>query len=230
MKHALKDILKDLRILYIEDDERTRQLVSDILTMLCRRVIAVESAEEALDIYKTEMPDIILSDVDLPGINGIEFVKLIREENKTIPIILLTAHTKVEYLMDAVKLHLVDYITKPLDIKKLTLALQDSAQQILDSGEFLVKFINGSLYNMNKNVVIYHNQEYSLTHSESLFLNLLLKNRHRAVSSNEILEIVWDYDEGTEGALKSLLNKIRKKIGKESIVNISGVGYRIILD
>ncbi len=230
MKHALKDILKDLRILYIEDDESTRKLVSDILTMLCRRVIAVETAEEALDLYKEEMPDIILSDVDLPGINGIEFVKIIREENKTIPIILLTAHTEVEYLMDAVKLHLVDYITKPLDIKKLTLALQESAQLILDSGEFIVKFINGSFYNMTQNIITYKNSDYRLTAQEIMFLELLLKNRHRAVSSVEILENIWDYDEGTESALKSLLNKVRKKIGKESIVNISGIGYRIILD
>jgi DNA-binding response OmpR family regulator len=176
------------------------------------------------------MPDIILSDVDLPGMNGIEFVKKIREENKTIPIILLTAHTKIEYLMDSVKLHLVDYITKPLDIKKLTIALQESAQQILDSGEYLVKFINGSLYNMNKKIVSYQKHEYYLTLHESLFLELLLKNRHRTVSTIEILENIWEYDEGTEGALKSLLNKLRKKIGKESILNISGIGYRIILD
>ncbi len=230
MRHSLKDILKDLRILYIEDDEVTRKHVGDILTMLCRRVISVESAEEALDIYKQEMPDIILSDVDLTGISGIEFVKEIRQENKTIPIILLTAHTEVEYLMDAVKLHLVDYITKPLDIKKLTLALQDSAQQILDKGEFLVKFITGSLYNMNKQIVSYHNSEQTLTHHESLLLQILLKNRHRAVSSAEILDNIWEFDEGTDSALKSLLNKIRKKIGKEAIVNISGIGYRIILD
>ncbi len=230
MEHSLKDILKDLRILYIEDDVATRKHVSEILTMLCRRVIAVETAEEALVVYKEEMPDIILSDVDLPGISGIEFVQKIRLENKTIPIILLTAHTKVEYLIDAVKLHLVDYITKPLDIKKLTLALQDSAKQILDSGEFIVKFVTGALYNLNKNIVILNDDEQQLTYHENLFLKLLLKNRHRAISSNEILENIWDYDEGTEGALKSLLNKLRKKIGKESIANISGIGYRIILD
>jgi len=230
MKNSLKDILKDLRILYIEDDEATRKHVSDILTMLCRRVISVETAEEALKIYKIEMPDIIISDVDLPGINGIEFVKIIREENKTIPIILLTAHTEIKYLMDAVKLHLVDYITKPLDIKKLTLAIQDSAQQILDSGEFVVKFVNGSLYNITKNIVIYNNEEQLLTNYEVLFLKILLKNRHRTVNSEEILSYVWDFDEGSQSALKSLLNKVRKKIGKESILNISGVGYRIILD
>ncbi len=230
MKHSLKNILADLRILYIEDEAVTRKTVSDILTMLCRRVVSVETAEEALNIYKDEKPDIILSDVDLPGISGIEFVKIIRSENKTIPIILLTAHTEVEYLMDAVKLHLVDYITKPLDIKKLTLALQDSAQQILDSGEFLVKFITGSFYNINKQIVIFQNKEQNLTHQESTLLEVLLKNRHRSVSIREILETIWDFDEGTESALKSLLNKVRKKIGKEAILNISGIGYRIILD
>jgi len=176
------------------------------------------------------MPDIILSDVDLPGMNGIELVKEIRKENKTIPIILLTAHTKTEYLMDAVKLHLVDYITKPLDIKKLTLALYDSAQEILSSGEFMVKFITGSMYNISKNIVFFQNQEYALTHQEELLLQILLKNRHRSVNTEEILEYVWDYGDGTSSALRSLLNKLRKKIGKESIVNISAIGYRIILD
>jgi DNA-binding response OmpR family regulator len=230
MKQTLKDILQDLRILYIEDEADTRKFVSEILTMLCRRVIAVETANEGLVQYKQEMPDIILSDVDLPGMNGIELVKEIRKENKTIPIILLTAHTKKEYLMDAVKLHLVDYITKPLDIKKLTLALYDSAQEILNSGEFMVKFITGSMYNISKNIVIFQNQEYILTYQEELLLQILLKNRHRSVNTDEILEYVWEYGEGTSSALRSLLNKLRKKIGKESIVNISAIGYRIILD
>jgi DNA-binding response OmpR family regulator len=83
---------------------------------------------------------------------------------------------------------------------------------------------------MTQNIITYKNSDYRLTSQEVLFLDLLLKNRHRTVSSVEIMENVWRYDEGTESALKSLLNKVRKKIGKESIVNISGIGYRIILD
>ena len=228
--YDIKDILNDLRILYIEDEETTRELVSNILTMLCRKVVAVETAEKALEIYKNEMPDIIISDVDLPGMNGIEMVKKIREENKTIPVILLTAHTEVEYLIGAVKLHLVDYIVKPVNIKKLTLAIQDSAKQILDNGEILVKFITGASYNVTKNTVQFQGKEHTLTLHESLFLNLLLKNRNNTVSSQQIMDVVWDYSEGTESALKSLINKLRKKIGKESILNISKIGYRIILD
>ncbi len=229
MKQSSNDILKNLTILYVEDEEITRKHVIDILTILCCKVIAVETAEEALLVYEKDFPDIILCDVDLPGINGIEFVKTIRQENKEIPIILLTAHSEIEYLMDAIKLHLVDYIVKPLDIKKLTSSLRDSAQQILGNDKFLIKLVSGALYDINKKIAYYENKEQTLTLCESLFLELLLKNKNRTVANSEIFEKVWDFGDGTEQALKNLLNRARKKIGKESIVNVSKIGYRVIL-
>ena len=221
--------LKDLHILYIEDELTTRELLSDTLKILCKKVTSVETAEEALVIYKNDMPDIIISDVDLPGISGIEFVKKIRKNNKNIPIILLTAHSEVNYLMDAVKLHLIDYIIKPVDVKKLTVTLKESARQVLDNGKFFIKFISGALYNIDNKTILYNRQEYLLTHHENLLLELLLKNRNKNTTTVEIFDNVWEYDDGTDSALKSLLNKLRKKIGKESIINISGIGYRIIL-
>ena len=221
--------LNDLHILYIEDELTTRELLTDTLKILCKKVTSVETAEEALVIYKNDMPDIIISDVDLPGISGIEFVKEIRKNNKIIPIILLTAHSEVNYLMDAVKLHLIDYIIKPVDVKKLTITLKESARQILDNGKFSIKFISGALYNIDNKTILYNSKEYLLTHHENLLLELLLKNRNKNTTTVEIFDNVWEYDEGTESALKSLLNKLRKKIGKESIINISGIGYRIIL-
>ena len=221
--------LKDLHILYIEDELTTRELLSDTLKILCKKITSVETAEEALSMYKQDLPDIIISDVDLPGISGIEFVKEIRKKNKQIPIILLTAHSEVNYLMDAVKLHLIDYIIKPVDVKKLTIILKDSAKQIIDSGKFLIKFISGALYSIDNKTITYNSQEYLLTHQENLLLELLLKNRNKNTTTVEIFDNVWEYDDGTDSALKSMLNKIRKKIGKESIINISGIGYRIIL-
>ncbi len=226
---TMKYTLKDFYILYIEDDATTRKLVSETLSILCKKIVSVENAEEALSIYAKELPDIILSDVDLPGMSGIDFVKKVREENKDIPIILLTAHTEVEYLMDAVKLHLIDYITKPVDIKKLTLALKESAEQIIQSGKFTIKFISGAVYNINNQTITFKEKEYLLTQQESLFLQILIKNSTRNVSTDEIFDVVWEFGDGTDSALKSLLNKVRKKIGKESIINISGIGYRVIL-
>jgi DNA-binding response OmpR family regulator len=230
MLNSLTNILKDLRVLYIEDEEATQKHVSEILTMLCRVVLCANNAKEGLEIYHKEKPDIIISDVDMPGINGIELVKIIRDENKKIPIILLTAHTDHKYLMEAIKLHLVDYITKPLDIKKLTLALKEAAKLIVENGEYVIKFISGSFYNPNTQSIQYQNNSYNLTAKENTFLKVLLKNRHRTVEIDELLNEVWNYDEGSESAIKSLVNKLRKKIGKESIINISGVGYRVILD
>ena len=85
---------------------------------------AVESADLALEIYNNNRIDIILSDINLPGMSGLEFTKIIREENRLIPIILLTAHTNTELLLEATRLRLIDYLTKPIDFEMLIFSFE----------------------------------------------------------------------------------------------------------
>ena len=227
---VLNNILKKLNILYIEDEENIRENVKKVLQLLCENVYDIESVDNAKQILENKRIDIIISDINLPTISGLDFVKEIREYDKTIPIILLSAYTETKYLLAATKLKLIDYLTKPIDFKTLHEALLKSVQDILDNSRYIINFSE----NINYNVLykkLYDSstqKDITLTAKELDMLDYLIQHNNRVVSHDELKINIWqDSFEATDSALKNLLNKLRKKIGKESIINISGVGYRI---
>ena len=223
-------ILKNLNILYIEDEKNIRLNIKKTLELFCENVFDAENILNAKEILTKQRIDIIISDINLPDISGIDFVKEIRIKDKTIPIILLSAYTDKEFLLEATKLKLVDYLTKPINFKDLNNALQKCVEEILDNSRYIITFKNNIQYNVSHNCLIDNNEkeEIRLTNKELDLLNFLIKNNNRVCSAEELKSAIWDdYLEATDSALKNLLNKVRKKIGKESIINISGVGYKL---
>ena len=223
-------ILKNLNILYIEDEKNIRLNIKKTLELFCENVFDAENILNAKEILTKQRIDIIISDINLPDMSGIDFVKEIRIRDKTIPIILLSAYTEKEFLLEATKLKLVDYLTKPINFKDLNNALQKCVEEILDNSRYIITFKNNIQYNVSHNCLIDNNEkeEIRLTNKELDLLNFLIKNNNRVCSAEELKSAIWDdYLEATDSALKNLLNKIRKKIGKESIINISGVGYKL---
>ena len=222
-------ILRNLNLLYIEDEKNIRLNIKKTLELFCKNVFDVENISNAKEILTTQRIDIIISDINLPDMSGIDFVKEIRISDKTIPIILLSAYTDKEFLLEATKLKLVDYLTKPINFKSLNDALQKCVEEILDNSRYIIVFKNNIQYNVSHNYLIDNNkEEIHLTNKELDLLNFLIKNNNRICSADELKSAIWDdYLEATDSALKNLLNKLRKKIGKESIINISGVGYKL---
>ena len=227
----LNNILKNLNILYIEDEDNIRTNITKTLKLLSKEVYDVDTIEKAKNIIKEQHIDIIISDINLGIDNGLDFIKELRAHDKTIPVILLSAYTDTEYLLKAAKLKLVDYLTKPIDFSMLKSALINSVQDILDNSKYIISFPNNINYNVlhKKLYSTIKNKEITLTLKELLLLDYLIKFNNRVVSHEELMLNIWnDNFEATDSALKNLLNKLRKKIGKESISNISGVGFRII--
>lgn len=227
-ENTINSILRKMSILYVEDEISIRENVKKVLLLLCEKVYDIDCSEKAKDILNNHHIDIIISDINLPNKSGIEFIKELRKIDRTIPVILLSAYTDKEYLLEATKLKLVDYLTKPIDFKELNQALQKSVVDILDNSRYIINFTNEVKYNVLHKKLYLKENEITLTSKELILLDFLIKNNHRVISHDELKANVWeDLLEASDSALKNLLNKLRKKIGKESILNISGVGFRI---
>jgi two-component system response regulator VanR len=223
-------ILKNLNILYIEDEKKIKENIKKTLLLFCENIFDAESIKIAKNKLLNNRIDIIISDINLPDSCGLEFIKEIRIVDKTIPIIVLSAYTDKKYLLEATKLKLADYLTKPIDFKSLHTALYKCVDEILDNSRYIISFKNSIQYNVlhKKLINIEKNEELFLTAKELNLLTLFIKNHHRVVSIQELKSAIWEDElEATDSALKNLLNKLRKKIGKESIINISSVGYRL---
>ena len=112
-------------ILYIEDDDITRENIAAYLQRQCKQLYIASNGEEGLELFKTHDPEIIITDIEMPKLNGLDMAKKIRKLSPTTQIIITTAYTSNEYLLQAVNLHLVQYIVKPISLPKLTSALKD---------------------------------------------------------------------------------------------------------
>jgi len=229
-KNSFKIMLKHLNILYIEDEDNIRENITKTLELFVNKVFSLGSTEKSIEILENNRIDIIISDINLPKVNGINFVKNVRKIDYHIPIILLTAYTEKNYLLEATKLKLVDYLIKPIDFNMLNDALLKAAQEIINNAKYIIDFEENISYNvMHKKLYTKNDhEEIDLTAKEIDLLEYFIQNNHRVISHEEIKTEVWqDNFEVTDSALKNVLNKLRKKVGKNTINNISGVGFRI---
>lgn len=119
------NILNEFNILYLEDDDSLLTHTKDILDDFVKNVYAVKTSHSAYQIVKSEKIDIIVSDILLENENGIDFLRKLKSESISIPMILTTAHTDTKYLLDAIKLKVENYIVKPINVKELLNTLHD---------------------------------------------------------------------------------------------------------
>ncbi len=119
------DILKNINILYLEDDENLLKHTSDILEDFVANIYGVKNTIDAMNILLEKKVDVIISDILLENENGINFLKYIKSKNIQIPAILTTAHTDTNYLIESIKLKVENYLLKPINIDELLNSLYD---------------------------------------------------------------------------------------------------------
>jgi len=222
-----KEILKNYTILYVEDDSDVRKTAVEYLSRLCKKVYEAENGKEALRIWRDEKPDIIITDISMPKMNGIDMARYIRSEDLKTPIIVATAYTDQEYLLKAVELQLVKYIVKPITKDKLMGALELSIERMEDKSKFSLPLSETCYYNAFSKEITCDDIPVKLTKNELLFLDLLAFNTSRVVTYEEIESQVWPYEGMSSDAIRSLVRALRKKLPDDVLENISGVGYKL---
>lgn len=228
MNLSFKKLLKQLTVLYVTKKEEDHKKINNILSLFLDKIIYSNNQTSALVIYEEKFPNIVIVDIDLLNSNGIDLIKLIRKKNKNIPILVITKNKEVSNLIEAIKLNLIDYLLKPIDINKLIFSLNQMAKIILNRGDITTMVKNDIRYNYVEKSVLKNDRTEVLTKTESRLLELLLVNKNKIVSIQEIKRVIWSEKEVSESAFKSLLNRLSKKIGKDTISNSFGIGYGII--
>ena len=227
MNLSLKKILKQSDVLFISEVDDSYKKIKSILDIFFRKTLLTNSLINANQIYEKEFPKIIIIDINLHEANGISFIKELRKKNKNLQIIIITLNKEIDILLEAIKLNLVDYLLKPLDINKLINALNICAKQILNSGE-IVTIINQNIkYDYVKKVIINGKVKIDLTKNERRLLELFLENKNDYIKNEDIKKRIWSEKEISDSAFKSLINRLSIKIGKETIRNSFGNGYGI---
>ena len=144
-----------------------------------------------------------------------------------IPIILATAYTSTSYLLIAVELRLVKYLVKPITPLKLNEALNLAYAQLYENECSLIEFGQNSVYDTLNKTLFIKNKIIKLTKKELLFLDILTKNRQRAITYQEIENYIWLDSSMSRDTLRSLVGSLRHKLQESIIENISGIGYKL---
>lgn len=221
---------KNYTILYIEDDEGVRTVNSRFLNRMFNELYEAKDGEEGLALYKKYHPDIILTDIKMPKMDGISLSKKIRDTDQTTKIIISTAFSDKEYLMQAIELRLEKYIIKPLTSRNLIPALTKAVEDLEKEKDAKI-VLNKDFYFDNSSFLFYLNEKVlELNKKELLFLKLLVLNKNRIVSYEEIEQYVWEDEYMSLNSLRTTIGFLRKKIPFNCIKNISNMGYKLKLE
>jgi len=218
-----------LSLLYVEDEDCIRENAVLFLEDVFETIYEADNAFSALEIYHDKKPDIIITDISMPKMSGLQMCEKIRKVDSKTPIIITTAHTNTEYLLKAVELQLVKYLIKPIEEDKLMQAIERCFNKLKQDDSNIVQLTKKHRYDTFNQTLFADDTLIKLTHQEMLFFKLLLKNPEHICSYLEIENYLFSEQGMSENALKTLVKNIRQKTDKSLIENHSKIGYKIAL-
>ena len=221
---------KNYTILYVEDDEGVRTINSRFLNRMFKKLYEAKDGEEGLALYKKYHPDIILTDIQMPKMDGITLSKKIRKTDKDTKIIISTAFSDKDYLLEAIELRLEKYIIKPLTSRNLIPALTKAVDDLEKNKDEKVVLSKDFYYSNTTSLFYIDEKVLELNKKELLFLKLLVLNKDKVVSYQEIEQYVWEDEYMSLNSLRTTIGFLRKKIPFNCIKNISNMGYKLNLE
>ena len=228
--------MKGVKVLYVEDELFLAKIVKESLESRGFEVLMESDGSKVLTSYRMGKPDICVLDIMLPNKDGFELAEEIRNLDKEIPILFLTAKTQTEDLVKGFTLGGNDYIRKPFSMEELIVRINNALRNKVESssktdGNGLA--IGKMWFHINRQVLVMDNEERKLSYRECELLRLLVENRERIIDRKEILNLLWGNDSFFNSRnLDVYITKLRAYLRDDpslEIITIKGVGYRFVV-
>lgn len=221
----------DLSILFAEDEESIRKNYIEFMDESFQNVYEACDGEQAYSIYQLQKPDILIVDINMPKLNGLELVKRIRKSDHRTKIIVLTAYSDVEYLLQAAELKLIKYLVKPIsrnELKDALLMAVDELSKYELIPKKLISLKNDFYWDLELRELLHNGKSIVLTKKEKEVMGFLFANVNRVCTYNEIIYCIWtDTIEDRLGSLKTIIKNLRKKLPEDTIKNVYQEGYKV---
>ena len=216
------------KILLLEDDANLNETVTEFLEEQGYDVVSVYDGNEAQEKLYESKYDLLLLDINVPGIDGLKLLKESRDTGVVAPAIFITSMDTVDDLERGFNSGCDDYIRKPFALKELHIRIETLLKRdFFHNSKELMQIGDGISYNIKSNELLIDGEDVSLGNKESRLLKLFLKHEGEVIAHESIYEYLWDYDEEpSDTALRTYIKNLRKIIGKERIVSIKKQGYK----
>ena len=220
-----------LRLLVVEDEKKLCDMIAKSLHLAGYEVDMCNDGEQALEMIYAELYDLIVLDLNLPGVDGMEILRELRKENEETKVLILSARSQIADKVEGLDSGANDYMEKPFHLQELEARIRSLTRRkfvqkdvCLESGEIKFDTVRREAYAKGEMV--------SLTRKENGILEYLLLNMGRPVSQEELMEHVWDASvDSFSGAIRVHMSSLRRKLkavlGYDAIMNKVGEGYKI---
>lgn len=217
--------LKGLKVLLVEDEEKLASLLKNAIGDSFYSFSVAYDGEEGLEKFKKFSYDVVITDIMMPKMTGLEMASEIKKLDKNIPIIILSAFSERDNFLGAIDVGVVKYLIKPFDPDEL-LEYIDSLKCSLESK--VIEFPEGFSFNKTKKSLYKNSRFVSLTKKEKQFLELLLDKD--IVDDEMINKALWEDEEVSPQRVRTFIKRLRAKTSKNLIQNIKGQGYKLSPD
>ncbi|HCZ05741.1 MAG TPA: DNA-binding response regulator [Thermotogae bacterium] len=216
-----------MKVLVLEDDPKIARFLELELTHEGFDVRTVSDGYDALVVVEEFQPDVVLVDIMVPGIDGVEFTRRIRERREDVGIIMVTALGEKKNKLEGFESGADDYVVKPFDIEELLARINAVARRSRLRSHDVIEVGNINIDLASRKVVV-NGEEVELSKTEFELLVYLARNADTVLSKERILDAVWGSDfYGGTNVVEVYVNYLRKKLGGESwrLKTVRGVGY-----
>ncbi len=218
-----------MKIFLLEDDFSLNKIIKD---SLIQKNFLVQSCSDGYDAAKyilEERYDIYILDINVPGFDGHKILQLLKKEDEKLPVIIISAASNIESIEKSYNLGCDDYLKKPFDFEELYIRIKYIIKTFYnDFDNDIIELNYGFVFNRNLQKLYKHNIEIDLTHKEKLLLELLINNINSTVTIEAIHDYVWGGKIIESVSMRSIIHKLQKKLKNGMIINIRGVGYKLL--
>lgn len=214
------------KILLVEDDRVFLETIEDFLLEEDFEIDTALDGEIALELTYKNRYDLYLLDINMPFLNGLDFLKSLRDTGDLTPAIFVTSANDKESLTNGFKIGCDDFIKKPFDLDELLFRINAILKRV--SRADIVEFDNFK-FDLQNYKLTKGEKEFELSLKESSLLSLFVENREQVVTKDMIIDRLWSSSQSySEGSIRVYINNLKKLLGKERIKNLRGVGYKFM--
>jgi len=220
-------ILKTLKVLLVEDEKNLATLLKNAIGDSFYSFTLAYDGVEGLEKFLQINPDIVITDIMMPKMTGLEMAKQIRVKDENIPIIILSAYSETDKFLNAIDIGVMKYLIKPFDPDELLeyiISIEDKFENKT------ITLVEGFSFNLTTNSLYKNSRYISLSKNESKFMKLLLQEKYnkKVVDDKTIKMVLWENEMVSDERLRTFIRRFRVKTSKNLVLNLKGVGYQIV--
>jgi len=219
---------RNLKVLYVEDNEDVRNQTQKMLSAFFQNIDLAVNGQEGFELFSKNPYDILITDIKMPEIDGMTLIKMIREVNDSIPILILSAHDDKDYLLKSIDFNVEGYILKPYNLSQIA----ETIDKLLNRNEKVfhknsLLLIEDFVWNIEDKFLAKNGEKIKLTANEIKLFENFAKSPNLSLSYNDIESTVFEDYNFDNRRVRNLLSRLKKKLDVELFNSVYGYGYEL---